>query len=210
MRRNSKGLNESGLSVVLIILLIVALCFGVTTLIFGKDFFLNSRAKDVVYWCRQWESAQLTYYFKRDKLAGDADGNGVIADEKKPISPIRELVKSKVITESKMKLDVGDSVFHMKVGYDTNKGVKRNVFIICPSSDCERPIEGEEILVMERIDKIMDGEALAFEGDIRGVVGASLVAEGEGVTDVREAISPSTWNDKAYVGAVYYFEDYQH
>jgi hypothetical protein len=190
--------------------MVAVICLVVVGIFAGKNFIINSRATDIVKWCRTWESAQLTYYFKRDKLAGDTNGNGIIADEGEPVSPMRELVRSKVINESKMKVGAGDSIFHIKIGYDTTKGIKRNVFVICPSSACERPIEGEEVILMEMIDDVIDGEMVVSEGDIRGVVGVSLVAEGEGVTDVREAIESTSWNESAYVGAVYYFEDYMH
>jgi len=205
----SKNLKESGSFFILLAVLILSVFIAIYGLFAGKRYFIKSDAKEIVQWCRKWESAQLNYYFRLDKLAGDINRNGIIADEENPVSPLRELIKVDVIDKSKIKHEAGDSIFHIKIGHDIIEGRKKNVFVICPSSDCLRTLDYKEVEMMEIIDNIIDGEALAADGDLRGIAGVTLKSDGEAVVDVREGISLSNWNDPTYVGAAYYFEDYR-
>ncbi|MBI4843802.1 MAG: hypothetical protein HY809_05685 [Nitrospirae bacterium] len=202
-------LNESGFLIVLTILLILTVSLAAFGFFYFSDFLIKSRAGDLVQWCRKWESAELNYYFRLDRLAGDANGNGIIADENEPVSPIKDLIRSEVIAESQKKIDIGDSVFNIKIGHDTVKGKDRNVFIICPSSECEKPLTNEEALIMQTADKLVDGSADALAGNFNGVAGVTLKCDGEAVLDVREGDNSADWNNSIYVGAAYYFDDYR-
>lgn len=204
---DSRNRKESGYSIILIVISIAVICIATIAFCYGGKFMDDMHAKNVVQWCRKWESAELTYYFKRDKLAGDTNGNGIIADENSPESPVMELIGSKVISESNKKIEEGDVIFYIKIGYDTIKNRKKNVFVICPSATCDRTLNKEEIAMMEKIDDIMDGAAVSAEGNLKGAAGVTLVSEGDAVTDVREEMTSADWNGSSYVGAVYYFDD---
>lgn len=207
MTDDTRHRNRSGYSIISLLLSIAALGIAIFIFCTASGFMADMHAKNVVQWCRKWESAQLTYYFKRDKLAGDKNGNGIIADESYPESPVMELIGSKVISESSRKIEQGDSTFYMKIGFDTIKNMKKNVFVICPSPTCMRTLTKAETAMMERIDKIMDGNAVASNGNFRGVTGVTLNCEGDAVTDVSEDMVLAAWENSSYVGAVYYFDD---
>ncbi|MBI4826430.1 MAG: hypothetical protein HY807_08420 [Nitrospirae bacterium] len=204
---DSRNRKKSGVSIIFIVISITAVCLAIFAFFAGGKLMADMHAKNVVQWCRKWESAELTYYFKRDKLAGDKNGNGIIADEGGPGSPVMELVGSKVISESMKKIEEGDSIFYINIGFNTVKNRKRNVFVICPSAKCDRTLNKDEAAMMVKIDKLMDGEAIASEGNLKGATGVTLVSEGDTVTDVREAAASADWNGSSLIGAVYYFED---
>lgn len=204
---DSRNRKESGVSIIFIVISITAVCLAIFAFFAGGKLIADMHAKNVVQWCRKWESAELTYYFKRDKLAGDKNGNGIIADESSPGSPVMELIGSKVISESMKKIEEGGSIFYLNIGFDTVKNRKKNVFVICPSAKCERPLKMDEAAMIEKVDNIMDGAAIAAEGNLRGVTGVTLANEGDAVIDVSEEMASADWKGSSYVGAVYYFED---
>ncbi|MDO8281804.1 MAG: hypothetical protein Q7U10_04155 [Thermodesulfovibrionia bacterium] len=203
----SRNRKESGFSIIFLVISITVVCLAIFAFCAGGKFLADMHAKNVVQWCRKWESAELAYYFKRDKLAGDKNGNGIIADEGNPDSPVMELIGSKVISESMKKIEEGDSTFYITIGFNTIKNRKKNVFVICPSAKCDRTLNKDEAAMMEKIDKIMDGDAIASEGNLKGAAGVTLVSEGAAVTDVREEMTSADWKGESFVGAVYYFED---
>lgn len=206
MKDDKRMTRKAGVTIIelAIVMIVIGVLLGIVFK--AQDLMNNARAKKVVRWCRQWETAQWSYYYRYERLAGDTDGNGVIADEAPPTSPLQELIDAGIIEGAQKSINMGGYTFYIKMGHDTVGGEERNAIVICPSVICGRSIMENEIVFMEVVDNILDDGVDAGVGDVRGIISITLAAGNEAVTHVTEESSSSSDWSTSYKGLVYYFE----
>lgn len=160
---NVKGFTLIELAIVMVIIGII-----LGAVLKGQDLIVNARAKQVVVWEKEWETAQWTYFDRKGTFAGDTNSNGVIADEASPTSPITTITGANFVNAPSETKTVGSITLYMKMGNDTVSSTSKNVILICPADACGTAIATDELAYFEAIDTALDGTANAGTGNVRG------------------------------------------
>lgn len=197
--------SEKGFTLIelAIVLVIIGIILG--AVLKGQDLIVAARAKKVVNWEKQWETAQWTYLDRKGRFAGDNSRNGVIGDGESGASQsaVTEIGSANFINAPTETTTVGSITFYMRMG-NNNESTKKNVIAICKITDCSTVFDNDELVYMEAIDTAIDGYADAGAGNVRGAT-ALTVTNGIVTVITTESSGTTTWST-SHKALVYYFD----
>jgi len=188
----------------------------------GQDLIAGARSKKFVTWEKHWEVSQWTYFDRKGRFAGDAGKNGVIGDQTgggneeqtSGTSAVGQIGTANFINPPPEPITMGSYTFCMKMGYDTEAAVTRNVIVICKpiagscNATCTTVFTADELVYMEAVDTSIDGVADAGDGNVRAATAVTTVVGSNNrvVTAVTEEPASAVWNDTTHLALVYYFD----
>lgn len=176
--RNQKGFTLIELSIVLVIIGII-----LGAVLKGQDLINNARAKKVVQWEKQWETAIWTYMDRMGRFPGDGSAgapDGIIGNNASDNSAATDITNANFINTPPNSLTIGSYNYYLYVGNDGgynstgSPGTTKNVIIICKTATCSAAFSTDDLQFMQAIDATIDSTVNAGQGNVRGLPTGSV------------------------------------
>ncbi len=200
--RNNKGFTLVELAIVLVIIGII-----IGAVLKGQELINNARHKKFINDAgRKFEVAAWTFFDRNGRFPGDSNKNGVIGDDNGDV--YADLVtNSKILSDSDNPVTMGS--YRFLVGLGNDGGTKRNVLVICPTSDgsnCNNTsITDDELEFFKAFDTAIDGTTDAVSGVVRGATGTTTFNSSKWIMTLTGIVNTSNWTSST-TALVYYFD----
>lgn len=176
----------------------------------GQDLIEGAKIKKFMSKVKVWEISQWTFYDRKGRFAGDQDKDGLIGNGNN--DKVKDDVTSIDFSNPPYEGDSGSEAntittgsykFYVFFGNDS----KKNIMVICASSDCATAFTADQLNYIESLDASIDGTSDGTKGNFVGSNTApDSLSTTTWVAKFSSAPTASAWTADTTKAAVYYFD----
>lgn len=164
--RSQKGFTLVELAIVLVIIGII-----LGAVIKGQDLIENARHKKFIAKVKEWENATWTFFDRKGRFPGDANGDGIIGDG----NVRNDLIGAKFIYPpyegTNNSISLGSQTFYVFLG---NDGGKKNILAVCGDQNCGALNDDSKAEYLGALDAALDGVASGTHGQVVAYHGTNV------------------------------------